>query len=430
MRLNYFLFTTLINIINFSYIKMNTEFFIATRIVKSERNDGGFSKPIVRIAVWGIAVGLAVMIITVSVVTGFQNEIREKVIGFGSHISLTSYDNNESDELLPINKNEDFVQLLKNHSGITHLQAFARKAAIIKHQGEIYGVVVKGVGADFNWNFFERSLIEGAPLSVSGTSANKNVIVSSFIANRLKLKLNDSIKLFFLQNNRQAVRKLNICGIYKTDMGGQFDEVFVLADIAHLQKLNGWGADSVAGFELQAANFESIDALTAEINAIAGFDYLATNVKEKNTQVFAWLDAQNINAIIIITLMILVACVNMITALLILILERTNMIGIIKSLGMNDTGIRKIFLYNAATLIGRGLFWGNVLGIGLCFLQKQFQLLKLDAESYFLSAVPINFSLTYFLLLNISAGLICLLALIVPSYIVTKISPIKAIRFN
>jgi lipoprotein-releasing system permease protein len=409
---------------------MNTEFFIANRIAKDNSGGSKFTKPIIRISIGGIALGLAVMIITTAVVTGFQNEIRNKVIGFGTHIVVTSYDNNESDEVIPINKKQNFITALKQTEGINHLQVFARKAGIIKANNEIYGVIVKGVGADFNWNFFNQSIVEGSAFTVNDTAKTNSIIISQHIASQLKLKLNDTIPIFFLQNNQQRIRKFNIIGIYKTGMGQQFDEIFVLADIAHIQKLNGWGKDSVAGFELLINDFENIDALTNEVNAITGFEFNATNIKSKNAQVFAWLEAQDINAIIIIALMIIVACVNMTTALLILILERTNMIGIIKSLGMTDWSVRKIFLYNATILIGKGIIWGNIIGLLFCFIQEKTKWLKLDPESYFLNDVPINFNINYWLLLNAGTILICLLVLIIPSFIVTKISPVKAIRFN
>ena len=409
---------------------MNTEIFIAKRILSGTGDTGRFSRPIVRISVLGISLGLAVMILTLAIVTGFQNEIRDKVIGFGSHIQISSYDNNESYEFEPINKEQKFLPTIKNKKGIRHIQEFAMKAGIMKWKTEIHGVVVKGVGKDFDWSFFQQNMKEGKPFDVKDSGITNSIVISKTSAEKLKIKLHDSVPIYFIQGQTQRIIKPEVCGIYETGMGMQFDEIFVLADIARIQKLNKWEKNQIAGFEILINDYSKMDELTQFASEEIGYELKAESIKDKNKQVFSWLGAQDINAIIVIVLMLLVAGINMISALLILILERTNMIGILKALGSTDWSVRKIFLYNAMYLIGRGMLWGNIIAITMCLLQKQTGMLTLDPTSYFLSAVPINFNLWHILFLNVGTIIICTLMLIIPSYIVTRITPVKAIRFS
>ncbi len=418
------------------------EFFISRRIIK---NNKGFSKPIVNIAILGITLGLAIMILTVAIVTGFQKEIREKVIGFGSHIQITNYDNNESFEGTPIDRKQPFLAELNNNPSIRHIQCFATKAGIIKTKdrsaslttgsgqgtgGELQGVVVKGIGSDFDWNFFKKNIVEGEPFTVQDSVKSDKLLISKFHAEKLKLKLNDTITVYFIQNQQQRARRLSVCGIYSTGLGDIFDQVYVIADIAHIQKLNNWDANSVGGFEVLLNDYKQLDEATDAVNLAIGYQFLAKSIKDLNRQVFSWLDAQDINAVVVLALMALVAAINMISALLIIILERTNMIGILKSLGMGNGGVRKIFLFNASYLIGRGLLWGNIAGISICLLQKYFNFIPLDETTYYLSSIPINFNLFHILLLNTGTFILCLFMLIIPSYIITYITPVKAMRFS
>lgn len=410
------------------------ELFISGRII---RNNKGFSKPIVNIAILGITLGLAIMILTVAIVTGFQKEIREKVIGFGSHIQITNYDNNESFEATPIDRNQTFLAELNNNQTIRHIQCFATKAGIIKTKarennggGELQGVVVKGVGSDFDWEFFKKNIIEGESFTVQDSVKSDKILISKFHAEKLKLKLQDTITIYFIQNQQQRARRFSVCGIYSTGLGDIFDQVYVIADIAHVQKLNNWDPNSIGGFEILLNDYKYLDETTDAVNLAIGYQFLAQSIKDLNRQVFSWLDAQDINAVVVLALMALVAAINMISALLILILERTNMIGILKSIGMANAGVRKIFLLNAAYLIGRGLLWGNIVGITICLLQQQFKFITLDETTYYLSSIPINFNLLHILLLNAGTFFLCLLMLILPSYIITYITPVKAMRFS
>ena len=406
---------------------MNTEFFISKRIIS---NNKGFSKPIVNIAILGITLGLAIMILTLAIVTGFQHEIRDKVIGFGAHIQITNYDNNESFEGTSIDRNQPFITELKKNHDIRYIQSFATKAGIIKTKEELQGVVVKGVGSDFDWEFFKKNIVEGAPFSISDSGKSDKILISKFHKEKLKLNINDTIFIYFIQNQQQRARRFSVCGIYSTGLGDLFDQVYVIADIAHIQKLNGWDKNSIGGFEILLNDYKKLDPATAAVNEIIGFEFLAKSIKELNPQIFSWLDAQDINAVIVVSLMALVAAINMISALLILILERTNMIGTVKAMGMTNRSVRKIFLYNASYLIARGLLWGNIVGISICLLQKHFKLISLDETTYYLSSIPINFNLLHILLLNAGTFVVCFIMLLLPSYIITYIIPVKAMRFS
>ena len=406
---------------------MNTEFFISKKIIS---NNKGFSKPIVNIAIIGIALGVTVMILTLAIVTGFQKEIRDKVIGFGSHIQITNYDNNESFEGTSIDRNQSFLTELNKNPSIHHIQAFATKAGIIKTKDELQGVIVKGIGSDFDWKFFKKNIVEGEPFIVNDSIKTNKILISKYHKEKLKLKLNDTIIIYFIENQQQRARKFSVCGIYSTGLGDMFDQVYVIADIAHVQKLNNWDKNSIAGFEVLINDYEKLDAVTAYVNEIVGYNFLAKSIKEVSRQIFSWLDAMDINAVVVIVLMALVAAINMISALLILILERTNMIGTLKSLGMKNWSVRKIFLYNATHIIGRGLLWGNIIGISFCLLQKYFHLIPLDERTYYLAFIPINFNLLHIFLLNAGTFTACFMMLLLPSYVITYITPVKAMRFS
>lgn len=440
---------------------MNTELFIAKRIIFSKSYSQKISGPVIKIAIAGIALGMAVMIIAVSVVTGFQNEIRNKVIGFGSHIQISRFSLNHSYESQPILLDTNLTNKVKNISGVRHIQQFATKAGIIKTEKEIYGTVLKGIGQDFDWSFFENKIIEGKPFQLSDTASSKQTIISKHIANKLNLKVGDRIHVYFVQDPPRA-RPFEITGIYETGLE-ELDQLYILVDIRHIQKLNDWQANQIGGYEVLLTNNElfnstlksfylasgiphllagssekkkqevykdKLDKIGDEVYASLGFNMDAKTIKQLYSQLFDWLELQNVNVQIIIILMLVVAGINMISALLILILEKTNMIGILKAVGAQNASIRKIFLYNAAYLITRGLVWGNIIGITLCLLQYYFKIVPLDEQSYFVSSVPIDFNILNLLILNIGSLVVCMLMLIIPSGIVAKINPVKAIKFN
>jgi lipoprotein-releasing system permease protein len=391
-----------------------------------------------KVSVLGIALGIALMILTVCVVTGFQKEIRNKLIGFGSHIQITNYDNNISDEPQPIDGKADFIKDLKEIPQVKHIQSYATKSGIIKTRTDNEGVMLKGIGADFDWEFINKSIKTGKAFAVSDTGLSKSIVISQLLADKLELKVNDKMVIYFLIKKtdsaeivsyEQRVKTFFVSGIYDTGYE-DIDKKLVLVDIRQIRKLNYWTEDQVGGFEIALNDYDNIDELGAEVNALTGQGYIAQTIKETNPTVFSWLDLQDVNAMIVITLMLLVGGINMISALLILILERTNMIGILKALGAANQSIQKIFLYNAMYLVGKGLFWGNLLGIGIALLQHQFGLFTLDPKTYYVSVVPVELDPVNIILLNAGTVISCVLMLLIPSFIVSKITPVKAIRFS
>ena len=337
---------------------MNLPYFIAQRLIKGRREGTSFSRPINVIAIIGIAMGLAVMILAVSILTGFKQQIREKVVGFGSHIQIMNFDSNISFETTPISDTQEFVPKIKQIPGIRHLQVFATKAGIIKTDEDIQGVVLKGVGSDFDWNYFSSNIVDGSVFTVTDTAIGNKVIISKKISDMLKLKTGDSFAMHFIQDPPR-VRKFTISGIYETSLE-EFDKMYVFCDIGHIKRLNGWQDDQVSGFEIFIDDFDQLDAMTMAVRDAIGYKiteeetkFKVTNIRIKYPQIFDWLNFQDINVIIIIFLMLIVAGFNMISGLLILILEKTNMIGILKALGSEDITIRRVFLYQAAYLIGK-----------------------------------------------------------------------------
>jgi lipoprotein-releasing system permease protein len=414
---------------------MNLPYFIAQRLIRGRREGTSFSRPINVIAVTGIAMGLAVMIIAVSTLTGFKKAIREKVVGFGSNIQIINFDSNLSLETIPISDTQDFVPKIKKIPGISHIQVFATKAGIIKTDEEIQGVVLKGIGSDFDWNYFRSNLVDGSVFTVTDTGRSDKVIISKKISDMLRLRTGDSFIMHFVQDPPR-MRKFTISGIYETSLE-EFDKIYVFCDIGHIKKLNGWSNDMVSGFEIFINDFDNLDAMTEEVKDVIGYKMVeeetklkVVNIRKKYPQIFDWLNFQDINVIIIIFLMLIVAGFNMISGLLILILEKTNMIGVLKALGSEDITIRRVFLYQAAYLIGKGLLWGNLIGIGLAFLQLKTGILTLDPASYYIKTVPVNLELAHIVLLNAGTMAAIILMLLVPSQLISGITPVKAIRYD
>ncbi|HZX61744.1 MAG TPA: FtsX-like permease family protein [Bacteroidales bacterium] len=406
---------------------MNTELFIARRILS--KNKANFSRPVVRIAILSIGLGLTVMFVAVAILTGFQKEVREKVIGFGAHIQISHYDENSSLETKPISMHQDFYPSLETIKGIRHIQVYATKAGIIKTADQIQGIVLKGIGPDYDLTFFSNKIIAGHFPHLSDTGKTNDVLVSKNLAALLKLRLNDDIRMYFISGTTTLGRKFHIAGIYETGLE-EFDKVYVLCDIKHIQKLNNWQPDEVGGFEVILDNFNDLDKMGKYIYHKIGMTLDAKTIRDLYPQIFDWLDLQDINVLIILVLMVLVSGITMISTLLILILERTNMIGILKALGMPNGGIRMVFLINAAYIIGQGLFWGNLIGITLCIVQQKYGIITLPQESYYVSVVPVNLDGWNILLLNAGTVVVCLAMLLVPSYVTSRISPVRAIRFS
>ena len=414
---------------------MNLPYFIAQKLIKGRRSETSFSRPINIIAIIGIAMGLAVMILAVSILTGFKKEIREKVVGFGSHIQIVNFDSNISFETVPISDTQEFIPKIKMIPDIQHIQVFATKAGIIKTEEEIQGVVLKGVGSDFDWSYFSNNMVDGTVFKVTDTVRIDKVIISKKISDLLKLRTGDSFAMHFVQDPPR-MRKFTVCGIYETSLE-EFDKIYVFCDIGHIKRLNGWEDDQVSGFEIFIDDFDQLDATTMAVRDAIGYQiaeeetkFKVTNIRIRYPQIFDWLNFQDINVIIIIFLMLIVAGFNMISGLLILILEKTNMIGVLKALGSEDRMIRKVFLYQAAYLIGKGLLWGNIVGIGLAWLQLKTGIISLDPSSYYIKTVPVNLEMIHIMLLNAGSMAAIIVMLLIPSQLISRVTPVKAIRYD
>ena len=379
---------------------MKTGLFIAKRLTFNKESKNSLSGPIIRISVTGIALSLAVMIISVATVTGFKNEIRRKIIGFGSHIQIINYDSNNSFETEPISQETtlSFLCWIRSQA-LRHVQVFATKPGIIKTKTDIQGAIVKGIGSDFDWDFFAENLVEGSLFQVKEGVKTDKVLISKYLSGLLKLKTGDRFAMYFI-NDKPRGRSFEVAGIYQTSLV-EFDKQFILADLGHVQDLNNWDSTQVSGFEILISDYSQLKQVTSDVFNIAGVTFnqdgsklRVINIRERYPQIFDWLGLIDKNVWVLLGLMLIVSAFNMISGLLIIILDRTTMIGILKALGMNNQGIRSIFLYQSFYLMVKGLFWGNLAGISICLLQQHFKILKLNPESYFLSFVPMNFNLS------------------------------------
>ncbi|PHS51336.1 MAG: transmembrane permease [Lutibacter sp.] len=411
---------------------MNYELFIAKRIIASKKYKSSISSPIIKIAIIAIAIGIVIMMIAMATGIGLQQKIREKISGFNGHIQITNFDNNNSEITLePISKKQDFYPEFTNVSEIKNIQVFATKAGIIRTETDFEGIIFKGVSNDYDWTFFEEYLVEGVLPNYS-KEVSFDVLISSEISNRLKINLGDEFNILFVKDDPAKapwLRVVRVCGMYNSGFQ-DFDENFVIADIRHIQKMNKWNEDEVGGFEVFILDFDAINDKNNEIYAQTSSTLNSQSIIEKYPAIFEWISLFDTNIYLIIAIMILVAGINMITALLVLILERTQMVGILKALGSSNVSIRKVFLYNASYLILRGLFWGNLIGLAILLTQKYAELISLNPETYYVDTVPIYLDFGYIILLNIGTLLLCLLMLIVPSIVISKISPVKSIKFE
>lgn len=411
---------------------MNLEYFIAKRLITAKDYKSSISAPIIKIAISAIAIGMIMMIVSVATGIGLQQKIREKVSAFNGHIIISNYDNNQSEvTLVPISKKQDFYPKFTSVPGISHIQAIATKAGIIRTEKAFEGIILKGVGKDYKWNNIKEYLISGK-LPDFSKGLNEEVLISQFLATRLNLQVGDSFNTFFIkegQNKLPNIRRFKITGIFNSGFQ-EFDATYVIGDIRHLQRINKWSPDEVGAFEVFVNDFNNIKTTGEQVYEETSSTLDTKTIIEKYSYIFEWLQLFDLNIIIILVVMILVATINMVVALLVLILERTQMIGILKALGADNWSVRKIFLYNAFYLIVRGLFWGNLIGISLLLIQQYFGIIKLNPENYYVNQAPVYLNLGYVLLLNLLTVTVCFLVLLIPSYIITKISPVKAIRFD
>ena len=411
---------------------MNLEYFIAKRLVTAKDNKSSISAPIIKIAISAIAIGMIMMIVSVATGIGLQQKIREKISAFNGHIIIANFDNNQSETtLVPVSKKQDFYPKFNSVPEVSHIQAIASKAGIIRTADAFEGIVFKGVGTDYSWVNIKEYLVSGRLPNLSG-QLNPEVIVSQYLANRLKLKVGDDFNTFFIkegQNKLPNIRRFKIVGIFNSGFQ-EFDATFVLGDIRHIQRINKWSTDQIGAFEVFVDDFDNINTVGEKVYERTGSTLDSKTIVEKYSYIFEWLQLFDFNIVVILIVMILVATINMVVALLVLILERTQMIGILKAIGANNWSIRKIFLYNASYLIFRGLFWGNLIGISILLIQKYFGVIELNPENYYVNQAPVDINILYIVLLNVLTVGVCFLVLLIPSYIITKITPVKAIRFD
>lgn len=413
---------------------MNFEYFIAKRI-HFQQGKKNVSRPAVRIATIGMALGLAVMIIAVAVIIGFKKEIQDKTIGFGGHIQVINYDNNNTFEMKPIHMDQETIDRITAIEGVTNVQRFITKPGIIKTDSDFQGIVLKGVGEEFDWDFFRSNLVKGEILNTASDTMQNNAIMSTTLAKMLGLNLGDSFFTYFIGETIRP-RKFTITGLYSTDFI-EYDKLYILSDIRVLSQLNGWDAEAFSGMEILIDDFQHLDRVgdavyltTANRFNDEGEAYFTRTIQQINPQIFGWLDLLDVNVWVILFLMLIVAGFIMISGLLILILERTNMIGILKALGSTNWSIRKIFLYHSFFLITKAMLWGNVIGLAICAIQHYTGIIPLDPEAYYVASVPVSFNWLFIILLNIGTLIASIAMMIGPSYLITKISPAKIIRYE
>ena len=413
------------------YKNLNLEYFIAKRLIAAKSYKSSISSPIIKIAIAAIAIGIIMMIMAVATGVGLQDKIREKVSAFNGHIIISNFDDNQSQVTTePISIKQSFYPKFKNVEGISHVQAVASKAGIIRTEKAFEGIIYKGVGKDYDFTNLDEYLVSGKIPNLK-SELNTEVLISEYLAKRLQLKVGDKFLTFFMKENGKLPNKRNflITGIYNSGFQ-EFDATYIIGDIRHVQLINKWQPTQVGAFEVFVDDFTQLKEKGEEVYKEIPPTYNSTTIAEKYYSIFEWLKLFDFNIMVILIVMIVVATINMAVALLVLILERTQMIGILKAMGANNWNVRRIFLYNAFYLIVRGLFWGNLIALSLLFIQKYFGVIQLNPENYYVNQAPVSINLGHILLLNAGTIVICLLVLLIPSYIITKISPVKAIKFD
>jgi lipoprotein-releasing system permease protein len=405
---------------------LNLPYFISKRISGKEAD--GFSGTIHKIAVASISIGLAIMIISFLILKGFQEKIQEKIVSFDGHLQVTKFTLSNSYEEEPISTSIPLLHDYSEYPYIAHVQEYASKAGLLKANEEVMGVVLKGVSESFNLADFQPHIMEGRfPRMDMDTIANE-IMISRRIADKLSLSVGDNTLLYFIQNPPR-VRRLNICGIYETGME-DFDDKLIMGDLRLIQRINNWPDTLVGGVEIFLKDFNRIEKSKEELEDVVGYELYIEKVTDKYAEIFDWLALLNRNVVIFLSLTLFVACFNMVSILLILMMERTQMIGVLKATGAANTTIRKIFIYNGILLIAKGLLIGNLIGLLFGFLQGRYQFLKLDANNYYMEFVPISWNWVIIVILNLLTFSIVSLSLYIPTTIIARIPPIKAIRFD
>lgn len=394
------------------------------------------SRPAILIAICGVAIGVAVMIISLAVIVGFKSKVKEKVIGFGSHIQVSNFDAVQSYETLPIVVDDSLYAVINENIAPKQIQRYSTKLGMLKTENAFEGVVLKGIGPEYNAEFLKDHLVEGEFPVFSDSENSEQIVVSKTLCDKLNIKLNDKVYLYFIQKESVRARRMFVKGIYETNLT-MYDDLFLFADIYTVSRLNQWKENQVSGLEISLFNYEELEEdtyklgslLDAEQDAYGGI-YFVRNIEQLNPQIFDWLELLDLNVWVILILMISVAGFTIVSGLLIIIIERTSMIGVLKALGATNKTIQKIFLWLSVFLIGRGMIIGNIIGLGFCFLQHQFHLIALDPSTYYMDSVPIYFDFKLFLLVNVVTFIVSVAIFIAPSFIISKVNPSESMRFE
>ncbi|MFD3000525.1 ABC transporter permease [Pontibacter toksunensis] len=402
---------------------MNISKYISDKI--SEVQTGSFTSSVTKIAIISIAAGIAIMIVSFAILEGFRDEIRQKIFSFGAHLQVSKYDTNNSLEGAPISRN---IGVADSVAGIQRIQAFARKTAIIKTEEEVLGVVLKGVGEDYDLSSMQQNLKSGELITYNDSTSSKEVLISQSVANKLSLKVGDEAIFYFIQNPPRA-RKLQVKGIFNTGLE-EFDEVFVIGDIELIRELNNWPDTLVGGIEIVLKDFEQIDQAADQVFDQMNYDLQLEKITDRHAQLFDWLKLLRKNVIIFLVLIIFVASFNMVSTVFIMIIERINMIGVLKAVGATDAQIRQVFYFRGLKLTIKGLIWGNIIGLGFCAIQYYFKVIPLDPENYYMDTVPISWNAGIIIGLNVITLLLTMLAILIPAAMVARVKPVKAIKFD
>lgn len=403
------------------------------------KDGGGFSGPLSVIAVVSIALGVLVMVMAVCILRGFQGEIASKVVGFGSHLTVSNFASSPAYQEEPIVLDSTLVERILRVPGVRHIQYFATKGGMVKTAEQIYGIMFRGLSADYDTTFFASNLVEGRLPVFSGasgfsgtsgeTGTSTDVLVSSTIASRLRLKVGDKMRTYFWGGDTPRSRAFTVCGIYNTDLT-EFDELYVVGDLRQVQRLNEWEANQVGGYEVLVNNFDRLDDIARNVERELPYDYSVQTIREANPALFAWLDLLNSNITLILVIMSLVCAVAIVSALLIMIFEKGRTIGLLKALGATNASVRRIFLIKASRLIAEGILIGDAVALALCVVQQQWQVVKLDAESYSMTHVPVDIDPMIFLLVSLGTLVACLLALLLPAAYISHITPAQAVKIE
>jgi len=402
-------------------------FVLSKAFLKSEQSN--YSKPIVKITITGVALGITLIFLALFITSGYKKEIRNKMVGLGAHIRISSVEQNYSFDLLPFDRNQPFVNELLKNPHIKNMQFYATKIGIIKAQNQVEGIVLKGIDSTFSWQLFKSYIIEGKPLIYNFDSISNQILISKTLASKLQLQVGDKVGVYFVQNPPRQ-RSFSIEGVYETQLP-EIDERFILTDLRHVQKLNDWGSSQISGIEILIDDYDKLESFGQQLHGEIPYMLKAETIKQLYPNIFEWLALSDTNAVVLLVIIVMVCVITMISTFLIIVLEQTKNIGILKTMGLNHKRVIKLCLILASQLIFRGLFWGNISAAIIGILQMKFHIIPLNPDTYYVSYIPIAMNPITFLWVNLLIFLTCLLALLLPAFYISKrITPVDAIRFE